>query len=156
MERLQTSNVSISNGNIKCPRSKNEFSFAVNLPFNGASYANAYTGSPKFLHIVICYEFETELHADEILTKSYGPNYTKFELLIKAIFDKILTPFWKSFLQLKQLFFQITIFLCSKNGKNYSPTPATRSKTAPNMTDPHSMKVAFTHWRNIMFSDNIQ
>ena len=48
-------------------------------------------------------------HASEIWTKSYGPNYTQiFSILtknwgFKIIFDKALTPFWKTFPWLKQL-----------------------------------------------------
>ena len=50
MERLYTSNVSISNGNIKCPIGKSIFT--VNLPlklFRG-TVANADIGSLKSLH----------------------------------------------------------------------------------------------------------
>ena len=49
-------------------------------------------------------------YTSEIWTKSYGPNYTKFwafwqkSEVSKTIFDKALTPFWKTFLWLKQLF----------------------------------------------------
>ena len=50
MERLMTSNVSISNGNIKYPTGKSIF--AVNLPlkFFPAIVANADIGSLKSLH----------------------------------------------------------------------------------------------------------
>ena len=50
MERLKISNVSISNGNIKCPIGKSIF--AVNLPlkFFRVTVANADIGSPKKLH----------------------------------------------------------------------------------------------------------
>ena len=50
MERLQTSNVSISNGTIKHPVEKSIF--AVNLPLNisPATVANADVGSLKSLH----------------------------------------------------------------------------------------------------------
>ena len=47
-------------------------------------------------------------HAGEIWTKSYGPNHTKFCAFWQkkwlTIFDKVLTPCWKTFLWLKQLF----------------------------------------------------
>ena len=50
MERLKTSNVSISNGNIKYPIGKSIF--AVNLPLKlfPATVANADIGSLKSLH----------------------------------------------------------------------------------------------------------
>ena len=50
MERLETSNVSISNGNIKCPIGKSIF--AVNLPLKlfRATVANADIGSLKSFH----------------------------------------------------------------------------------------------------------
>ena len=50
MERLQTSNVSISNGNIKCVIEKSVF--AANLPLKlfRATVANADIGSLKSLH----------------------------------------------------------------------------------------------------------
>ena len=50
MERLQTSNVSVSNGNIKFPIGK--LTFALNLPLKHfhATVANAKTGSLKSLH----------------------------------------------------------------------------------------------------------
>ena len=50
MEILQTSNVSISNGNIKCPIGKSLL--AVNLPLKlfRATIANADIGSLKSLH----------------------------------------------------------------------------------------------------------
>ena len=48
-------------------------------------------------------------HAGEIWGKKYGQKYTNFELfdrkqvcLFKNMFDKAFTPFWKTFVQLKQ------------------------------------------------------
>ena len=58
-------------------------------------------------------------------------------------FDKVLTPFWKTFLWLKQLFdakllnLETIIFQCSINYG--SPTRVTRLKVAPNMADPISL-----------------
>ena len=50
MEKLQTSSVSISNGNIKCPIRKSIF--AVNLPLKlfCATVVNADLESPRSLH----------------------------------------------------------------------------------------------------------
>ena len=50
MEKFKTYNVSISNGNTKCPIGKSLF--AVNLPFKlfRATVANADIGSLKSLH----------------------------------------------------------------------------------------------------------
>ena len=51
--------------------------------------------------------FTVKNNAGEIWTKSYGPHYVKFWAFDEkwlTIFDKVLTPFWKAFLWLKQLF----------------------------------------------------
>ena len=57
-------------------------------------------------------------------------NFVLFDKIWLRIFDKMLTPFWKMFLQLKQLITTINIktfiFQCSKNYG--SPTRATRLK----------------------------
>ena len=84
-----------------------------------------------------------------IWTQSYGPNHTKccaFWQKWLTIFDIVLTPFWKTFLCLKQVFdAKISIqrisinFQCSKN--NGTPTLATGLKIAPNMTDPISERL---------------
>ena len=129
MEILQNSNVRVSNGNIKCPIGNSNF--AVNLelkPFR-ATVANADTRSLKSFHTL----FDTYL--DYMLAKFEANrivrNVQNFELFDKkkknkqkivfnTIFDKTLTPFCKTLLQLKQLFiqktinFQTTIFQCSK------------------------------------------
>ena len=56
---------------------------------------------------------------------------------LKTIFDKAWTPFWKTFLQLEQLF--NAKLLCVF--QNYcSPTRVTRLKFVPNMADPISTK----------------
>ena len=41
-------------------------------------------------------------------TKSYGPNYTKFRAfdkkrVFKTIFDKALTPFWKTLISVAEI-----------------------------------------------------
>ena len=150
--------VSISSYNIKYPIGKSIF--AVNLPSElfRVTVANADIGSIKSLHTLIWKLFVP--HANKIWTKSYGPNYTKFWAFwqkkktkqnktktktnknknkntgfFKTIFDKQLTPCWKTFMWLKQLFsFQTTSFQCFKNYG--SLTRVTRLKVAPNMTDP--------------------
>ena len=82
--------------------------FAVNLPLKLflATVANADMGSLKSLHTIPLKMFVHMLV--RIWTKSYGPNYhdyTKFwafwqkkPLFFITIFDKELTPFWKTFL----------------------------------------------------------
>ena len=76
-------------------------------------------------------------YASEIWTISYGPKLHEIlSFLTKngffvAIFDKELTPFWKTI-----------IFQWSK--KNYgTPTLVTRLKVAPNMADPISLNENF-------------
>ena len=63
MERLKTSNVSISNGNIKCPIGKSIF--AVNLPLKRfcATVANADIEGLKSLHTLF------DKYLDHILVK---------------------------------------------------------------------------------------
>ena len=102
MERLSTSNVSVSNGNLKYPIEKSIF--AVNSPLKLflATVANANTESLKSHHTL----FDTYL--DYMLAKfepnRIYPKCTNFELLdkkassFKTIFDKALTPFCKAFL----------------------------------------------------------
>ena len=64
MERFLTSNVSISNGNIKCPIGKSIFAVNLTLKLFRATVANADIGSLKSLHTL----FEKNLgsHAGEI------------------------------------------------------------------------------------------
>ena len=77
-----------------------------------AAVTNADIGSFKFHHTL----FDTYLdHASEIGTKSYDPKCTFFKVfffffdkkkppIFKAIFDKALSSFCKTFLQMEQLF----------------------------------------------------
>ena len=99
MERLLTSNVSISNGNIKFQIGKSNF--ALNLPFKlfPATVANADIESPKSFHTLF------DKCSDYMLVKfdqnRMVQNIQNFELFDKkclTIFDKALTPFWKTFL----------------------------------------------------------
>ena len=102
MERLYTSNTSISNGNINSPIGKPLF--AVNLPLKlfRATVDNADTKSLESLHTLF------DMYLDHMLVKfEQNPmvrNIKKCELydkktgFFKTIFDKALTPFWKSFL----------------------------------------------------------
>ena len=148
MERLWTSNVSISNCKIK----KIIF-FAINLPLKLflATVTNGDSGSLKSLHTI----FDTYIvgaYAGEIWTKSNCPKCTKFRVFwqklgyLKAIFDKMLTSFWKIFLKLKQVFngkqlsFRISFFSVKK--KYGSPTCKTRLNVPPNMADLTSIKHA--------------
>ena len=82
MERLYAFNVSVSNGNLKCPIGKPIF--AVNLPLKllRVTVANANTESLKSLHT----SFYTYLDCMlcEIWTKSYGSKWTQFDLLDKT------------------------------------------------------------------------
>ena len=63
MERLYTSNVSVTNSNIKCSIGKSIF--AVNLPLKlfRATISNADTGSLKSLHALF------DIHLDRMLAK---------------------------------------------------------------------------------------
>ena len=63
MERLQTSNVSVSNGNIKCSIGKSIYTANLPLKLFGATVANADTASLKFLHTL----FDT--YKDHMLAK---------------------------------------------------------------------------------------
>ena len=91
MKRLQTSNVSINNDNIKCPIGKSIF--AVNLPLKlfRATVANADTGSLKSLHTLFY------MYLDYMLTKfdlnRMGQNVHKFELLKFDQKKSFLKPF---------------------------------------------------------------
>ena len=63
-------------------------------------------------------------------------NYVLFDKKWLTVFDKVLTPFWKMFLLLKQLFdakLLNIIFQCSKNYG--SLTCVTIFKVTPNMAD---------------------
>ena len=105
MERLQTSNVSISNG------SREEFWrqiycqnwFSDRIFYN--SIADANIGSQKSPHTLF------DKYLDHMLVKFEQNRIVRtiqdFELFDKkwfTIFDNVLTPFWKTFLWLKQLF----------------------------------------------------
>ena len=86
--------------------------------------------SLKSLHTLLFDKYLDNLLVKFEQSKLYGPYYTKFwafwqkkkkkkkkKGVLKTIFDTALTPFWKTFLELKQLFdtfdFQTTIFQCS-------------------------------------------
>ena len=97
MERLYTSNVSISNGKIKCPIGKSIF--AVNLPLKlfRATVANADIGSLKSLHTFLkkcLYHMPVKSERNRMVQTTRN-----FELFDKkpgffiTIFDKKLTPF---------------------------------------------------------------
>ena len=91
MERLWTSNASISNGKIKCPIGKSFF--AVNLPLKlvQATVANPDTGSLKCLHALF------DMYLDHMLVKfepnCIGRNVHNFELFLQktSIFKTTLT-----------------------------------------------------------------
>ena len=70
MERLKTSDVSISNRNIKCPIGKSIFAVILPLKLFRVAVANVDIGNLKSLYTFlknVC----SLLHASEILTKSY-------------------------------------------------------------------------------------
>ena len=107
--------------------------------------ANANIGSLKSLHTLfdtyleyIPVEFETNYMVQNVQNFEF---FDKKNRAFKQIFDKSLTPFYKTFLQVKQLFNgKLLIFNLPKDSKNYgSPTRAIR-KVAPNMTYTTSMK----------------
>ena len=107
MERLYTSNGSVSDGNLKYPSGKSIF--AVNLPlkFFRATVANANTERLKSLHTFfdtyldyILAKFEVNLTVRNVQKLIFWQKPCSF----KTIFDKNLTPFCKTFLWLKFLF----------------------------------------------------
>ena len=95
MERLKTSKVSISNGNVKYPIGKS--TFAVNLPL-------------RLFHAIVAKSKVTTLHTffkvqlvklEQNRTVKTTRNFELFEKksgFFKTILDKALTPFWKTFL----------------------------------------------------------
>ena len=147
MERLQTSNVSISNGSIKYPIGKSIF--AVNLPLKllRATVANADIGSLNSLHTFLkkcLYHMPVKLEQNRMVQ-----NTRNFKLLDKKT-GFITIFFTKSWLHFGRRFcswnyclmlynyLKTTIFQCSKN--YCTPTLVTRLKVAPNMGDPISLK----------------
>ena len=102
MERLWTFNVSISNGNIKHPSEKSIF--AVNLPLKRlpATVANTDIGSLKSLHTLFDKYLDHMLgNFEQSCMVQIIRNLELFDKKIwflKTIFDKALTPFWKTFL----------------------------------------------------------
>ena len=128
MERLLTSSVSISNGNIKYPIGNSSQLPLLRLTLKVWSLS------------IHSFKNVCTIDASEVWTKSYGPSYTKFW----AFWQKsgFIKPFLKTFLWLKQLLMlntnlKTTIFQCSKNYG--SPTRVTRLRVAPNMADPISL-----------------
>ena len=85
MERLLTSIVSFSNGNIKCPIG--EQIFTVNLPLKlfCATVANADTGSLKSLHTLFDTDLDHMLNLEKI---SWSKMYKILSFLTKNKFLK--------------------------------------------------------------------
>ena len=79
MERLQICNVSISNGNIKCPIGK---SFSLHTFLTKCLY-----------HMLVKFE-----QIRIVRTTQNFEFFDKKNRLFKIIFDKMLTHFWKAFL----------------------------------------------------------
>ena len=69
MERLQTFNVSVSNGNLKYPIGKSIFALNLNLKLFRATVVNAYTENVKSLHTL----FATYL---DYMLEKFEPNRT--------------------------------------------------------------------------------
>ena len=148
MERLQIFNVSISNGNIKCPDRKIDFWNNLALKLFRATIANV--------------DIESQKSLPTFLTKCLYHMLVKFEQICIVpttqnfeLFDKnqaFKNHFWQSvdailedvfvaesIIQCSTINLKITIFQCSKNYD--SPTRITRLKAALNMADPtyHSL-----------------
>ena len=101
MERLQTSNVSISNGNIKCPIGKSIF--VVNLPLKlfRATVANADIRSLKSPHTfrkTCLYHMLVKFEQNRIAQTTRNFELFDKKRVFYNHFDKELTPFWKTFL----------------------------------------------------------
>ena len=88
MERLMTFNVSISNGNIKCPIEKSIF--AVKLFC--ATVANVYIGSLKSLHVFLTkclYHMLLKIEQNRMVqTTQYFELFDKKPGFSKPFFDK--------------------------------------------------------------------
>ena len=98
MERLTTINVSISNGNIKCPIGKSIFALNLPLKLFCATISNAdieslkslYTFFTKCLyHMLVKFE---QIHNVPIVTQNFEL-FDKKIRFFKIIFDKALMPF---------------------------------------------------------------
>ena len=160
MERLLTSDVSISNGNIKYPIEK--LIFAVNFPLKllPATVTNADIGSLKSLHKLfdkyldhLLVKFEQNYMVQttrnfEVFDKKTKQNKTKQEKK-KSSFKPFLQSIDASLEDVSvaetilwcwTIVFQITIFQCFKN--NGSLTCVTRLKVATNMVDSISTNVS--------------
>ena len=146
MERLQTSNVSISNGNIKYPIGKSIF--AVNLPLKlfRTTVANADIGSLKSLHTLF------DKYLDHMLVQ-FAQNWMvqttrNFEVFVKKRGLKpFLTKRWRHFGRpfcswnnclMLNLISRPPSFQCAKN--NGTAIRVTRLKVAPNTADPISIR----------------
>ena len=149
MGRLQTSNVSISNGNIKYLIGKSIFVVNLPLKLSDAIVDNADIRSLKSLHTLF------DKYLNHILVKFEQNRIVQttrnFELFDKkpGFLKPFLTKLWRHFgrrfcswnncLMLNYWFPVLTtIFQCSENYG--SPTRVTRLKVAPNMADPISIK----------------
>ena len=157
MERRQTFNVSVSNGNIKCPIEKSIFTINLPLEHFHATVANADTGSAKSHHTLL------NTYLDHVLAKfepsrmvRIAQNFELFDTepsLLTTILDRVLTPFCKTFLYLKQLFnsltvnVQTTIFQCYKIF--VSPARVNRLKVATNMADLTSIKYSISSLKRV-------
>ena len=98
MEKLWSSNINISNGNIKCPIGKSIFTVNLPLELFRVTIANADIESLKSLHTFLKKMFVP--HASKIWTKSYGPNYKKFWAFWqkkKQVLKPFLTKHWRYF-----------------------------------------------------------
>ena len=123
----------------------------------------------KSLHILFYKVFGPR--ADENWANRMVRTIQIFELFDQkwlTIFYKVLTPFWKTFLWLKQLFdaklinSKTIIFKCSENYGRPSPTRVTRLNVAPNMADPislnekdHNKWLCFPRPTTLWFSETV-
>ena len=105
-----------------------------------ATIADADIGSLKSFHTLIDEYLHHMLVFEQNCMVQTIKNIELFDKKWLAIFDKVLTPFWKTFLWTETNVWCYTInlktiiFQCSKNYG--SPTCVTSLKVAPNMADP--------------------
>ena len=100
-ERLWTSNVSISNDNIKCPIGKSIFCSNFAIKTFRATVANADLGSLKFLHTFLKNVCTTCLwNMNQIIWFKLHETWSFLtkNRFFTTTFEKELTPFWKTFL----------------------------------------------------------
>ena len=101
MERLKTSNVSISNCKIKYPIGKALFAVNLSLEVFSSTEANTDIGSVKSLHTfheTCLYHMLVQFELNRVVQTTQSFELFDKNRVFLTIFDKALTPFSKTFL----------------------------------------------------------